>query len=412
MFEIIFLLLGVFSGMLASVILTGENATERLSRSSIDETEYCQRDKEKLYWFVDNALRSVFSLKILFMLLFSLSIILLSFGFIAFFHRFVISLVISIIFCGMFALFFMGIIPVWVGRAHPVKVSYHLRNILYFVSSFNNGIERIVLRKKKNTSEAEMKANVVRDLRELVDSVDEIDTFEAEDREIIESVFELGDTIVREIMVPRIDMVTVCPDESIDSTLKLFVKSGYSRLPVIGKDMDDVKGVVFLKDILRRLHYYPDDKALPIKTVIRPARFVPETMFSDNLMRSMQQELFHIAIVIDEYGGTAGLVTIEDLLEVLVGDLVDEHDKDVADPEEISSGIWKLPARFPINELDEILGVEIEDEDVDTVGGLLAKAIGKVPLPGATGSIHGINLIAQEAVGRRKQVGTILVSKQ
>ena len=135
-------------------------------------------------------------------------------------------------------------------------------------------------------------------------------------------------------------------------------------------------------------------------------------MFSDNLMRSMQQELFHIAIVIDEYGGTAGLVTIEDLLEVLVGDLVDEHDKDVADPEEISSGIWKLPARFPINELDEILGVEIEDEDVDTVGGLLAKAIGKVPLPGATGSIHGINLIAQEAVGRRKQVGTILVSKQ
>ncbi|QPK94487.1 HlyC/CorC family transporter [Actinomyces sp. zg-332] len=407
-----FLILGLVLGIFSSIVLTGENAVERLSRASIDETKYGKKDKEKLYWLVDNVMQSILSLKVFFVQIFGSAVIFFTVFSFTYFTEKWVAIVFCLIFTLIFSSIFIGILPVVVGKTYAVKVAYILRNLLYGVSRINNRLNRVIVdHKQENISEFEIRTNVARDLREVVDGADSIETFEDEDREIIESVFELGDTIVREVMVPRIDMITVSPNETINTTLTLFVKSGYSRIPVVGKNIDDVYGVVYLKDILHRLHYHPDDKNELINTVMRPAHFVPETIYSDNLLRKMQEELFHIAIVVDEYGGTAGLVTIEDLLEVLVGDLFDEHDKKIQEPEEISPGIWKVPARFPINELDELLDVEIEDEDVDTVNGLLAKAIGKVPLPGTSGKIYGLNLIAQEAIGRRKQIGAIVISK-
>ncbi len=143
---------------------------------------------------------------------------------------------------------------------------------------------------------------------------------------------------------------------------------------------------------------------------MRPAEYTVEMKPADDLLRQMQDEHFHLAVVVDEYGGISGLVTLEDLLEEVVGELTDEHDHNVVEPEKVSPGVWRVPARFPIDELGELLGLEVEDEDVDSVGGLLGKAIDKVPLPGAEGDLLGIHMVAEEASGRRRQVGTILCS--
>ena len=145
--------------------------------------------------------------------------------------------------------------------------------------------------------------------------------------------------------------------------------------------------------------------------MMRPVEFTVEMKPADDLLRLMQAEHFHMAIVIDEYGGVAGLVTLEDLIEEVVGELTDEHDRVILEPEDLGDGLWRVPTRFPISELGELLGMELEDEDVDSVGGLLAKAIGRVPLPGAIGTIGGVKLKAEEARGRRRQVGTILAER-
>lgn len=407
------LLAGCILSFFTGIILTGQNAIESLSRVDIDVIDCDKNKKEKMYWFYDNVLLSTLSLKVFFVQIFTLSIILLTTFFFVNIDMTGFATIISLVVCLLLATILIAWMPLAIGKTNPIKVVSSLCGLLFFVIKINKFlVERFVARKQNSATEVDLKANLVRDLKEVVDGADGVENIEEEDREIIESVFELGDTIVREVMVPRIDMITVSPEESIRRTLALFVKSGYSRIPVVGSDIDDIYGVVYLKDILRKLHYNPNCKEENVREVMRQAHFVPETIKTDNLLRRMQQELFHIAIVVDEYGGTSGLVTIEDLLEVLVGDLVDEHDKAIIEPEEISKGMWKVPARFPINELDEILDIEIEDDDVDTIAGLLAKAIGKVPLPGARGSIYGLNMVAQDAVGRRKQVGSIVISKQ
>lgn len=260
-------------------------------------------------------------------------------------------------------------------------------------------------------TEAEARQEMADDLREMVDQVGETEGFEEEDREMLRSVFELGHTLVREVMVPRTDMVTVDADLPVPKALRLFVRSGFSRIPVIGDDVDEVRGVLYFKDLVARLSSQPEAKDMVAEQLMRPAEFTVEMKPADDLLRQMQSEHYHMALVVDEYGGISGLVTLEDLLEEVVGELTDEHDRNVAEPEEISEGVWRVPSRFPIDELGELLGLEVEDEDVDSVGGLLGKAIGRVPLPGATGDLLGIHMVAEEAHGRRRQVGTIVCSR-
>jgi len=259
-------------------------------------------------------------------------------------------------------------------------------------------------------TEAEARQEMADDLREMVDQVGETEGFEEEDREMLRSVFELGHTLVREVMVPRTDMVTVDADAPSRDALGLFVRSGFSRIPVIGDDVDDVRGVLYFKDVVQRLETRGED-LLVAEQMMRPASYTVETKRADDLLRQMQDEHFHLALVVDEYGGIAGLVTLEDLLEEVVGELTDEHDRGVVEPEEVEPGVWRVPSRFPVDELGELLGLEAEDEDVDSVGGLLGKAIGQVPLPGSTGDLLGIHMVAEGARGRRRQVGTVLCSR-
>lgn len=260
-------------------------------------------------------------------------------------------------------------------------------------------------------TEAEARQEMADDLREMVDQVGETEGFEDEDREMLRSVFELGHTMVREVMVPRPDMVTVDADLTARKTLKLFVRSGFSRIPVIGDDVDDVRGILYFKDVVHRLQDRGAEQELVAEQMMRPAEFTVETKPVDDLLRQMQEDHFHLAMVVDEYGGISGLVTLEDLIEELVGEVTDEHDRNVVEPEEVRPGVWRVPARFPLGELGELLGLDIDDEDVDSVGGLLGKAIGRVPLPGATGDLLGVHMVAEGARGRRRQVGTIRCSR-
>ncbi|MEI2732468.1 MAG: hemolysin family protein [Dermatophilaceae bacterium] len=249
------------------------------------------------------------------------------------------------------------------------------------------------------------------ELRDLLDQASETDVIEDDEREMIHSVFELGDTVAREVMVPRTDMVTIERATPLRKAMSLFLRTGFSRIPVVGEDNDDVLGLLYLKDVVQRTTADPEAGVQPVVTVMRPMHFVPESKPVDDLLREMQREQNHFAIVVDEYGGTAGLVTIEDILEEIVGEIADEYDREEPGVETLEGGDVRVPASMDVDDLAELFDVEIDEEEVDTVGGLLAKAIGRVPIVGSTATVQGVRLTAERMAGRRHRIATVLVSR-
>ena len=250
------------------------------------------------------------------------------------------------------------------------------------------------------------------ELRGLVDYLERRNGIEPGERDMVRSVFELGDTIVREVMVPRTDMVFIEADKTVEQALSLALRSGFSRIPVVGENADDVVGIAYLKDIVAWSHEHPGAEAAEkVATVIRPASYVPDSKPVDELLRQMQAQRNHVAIVIDEYGGTAGLVTIEDILEEIVGEITDEYDNEQPPVEWLSDGSARVTARLSATELGELFGVNLEEEDVETVAGLLAHALGRVPIAGSTATVHGLRLTA-ENLARRNKIGTVLVERE
>ena len=251
------------------------------------------------------------------------------------------------------------------------------------------------------------------ELRELVDMAEERGVVESGERQMIHSVFELGDTIAREVMVPRTDVVWIERSKTVRQALALALRSGFSRIPVIGENVDDVVGVVYLKDLVRRSQNSQERGGPRVEELMRTPTFVPESKPVDELLRDMQAQRIHIAIVVDEYGGFAGLVTIEDILEEIVGEIADEHDAFQRPPvEELPDGSMRVTARLPVEDLAELFGVELpEDDDVETVGGLLARELGLVPIEGASAEIGGLRLVAESTGGRRNRVDTLLVCR-
>ena len=247
------------------------------------------------------------------------------------------------------------------------------------------------------------------ELRDLVDLAQERGVVEEAERDMIENVFDLGDTLVREVMVPRTDMVYIESDKAVRQALNLAMRSGFSRIPVVGESTDDVLGVAYLKDLVRRER--ADGGNARVTEVMRDPVFVPESKPVDDLLREMQASLGHLAIVVDEYGGTAGLVTMEDVLEEIVGEIVDEYDNERPPVEQLDADTYRVTSRLPAEDLEELFGVELPHEDVETVGGLLASTLGRVPIPGATATVHGITLVAETAAGRRNQITTVLASR-
>ena len=249
------------------------------------------------------------------------------------------------------------------------------------------------------------------ELREVVDMAQQSGVVDSEERRMIQSVFELGDTAARAVMVPRTEMVWIEEDKTAAQAMSLAVRSGHSRMPVIGENVDDVLGVVYLKDLVP---YADRSRKVRVREVMRPVVFMPDSKPLDALLDEMQRRRNHMALLVDEYGGIAGLVTIEDVLEEIVGEIADEYDTDeIAPIEELGSGKYRVSARLSIEDLGELFDMEIDEEDVDTVGGLLAHALGRVPLPGSKGVIHGLQLRGEggaDARGRMR-VHTVVVRR-
>ena len=250
------------------------------------------------------------------------------------------------------------------------------------------------------------------ELRDLVDIAQAADVIEARESKMIHSVFELGDTLVKEVMVPRPDMVFTHRDRTLRQLLSLALRSGFSRIPVVGDGIDDVLGVIYLKDVAKRIYDFPDAERLEtVGDLMRPATFVPDSKPATELLRDMQLRHSHVVIVVGEFGGTAGLATIEDIIEEIVGEIVDEYDHESEPVVELESGRFRISSRLPLDELGDLFGVELDDEDVETVGGLMAKLLNVVPIPGSQVTYEGLEMTADRAVGRRHQIGTVLVRR-
>ncbi|MDP3967739.1 MAG: hemolysin family protein [Nocardioides sp.] len=249
------------------------------------------------------------------------------------------------------------------------------------------------------------------ELRELVDLAEASSVIESRERAMIHSVFELGDTIVREVMVPRTDVVFIEHGKTLRQAMSLALRSGYSRIPVVGENLDDIVGFAYLKDITKRVFdKHAAETTERVESVMRPVLYVPDSKPVDDLLREMQARRRHIAVVVDEYGGTAGLVTIEDVLEEIVGEITDEYDEATVEVQHLASGSIRVSSRYPVDDLEELCGIAVEDDDVDTVGGLMAKHLGRVPIPGSEVEVHGMRFEAEAPTGRRNRIGTVLIT--
>jgi magnesium and cobalt exporter, CNNM family len=322
---------------------------------------------------------------------------------------------------------FIGVGPRTLGRQHPYRIGMVLAAPVRALGTLLGPLSRLLIvignmvtpgqgfREGPFSSEIE--------LRELVDMASTSGVVDEGERQMIHSVFELGDTIARDVMVPRPDVVWTERDTPVDKVVRLALKSGYSRLPVLGEGIDDIVGVAYLKDLVQAQAERPD---VALAGVMRRAVFVPDSKRVDELLKEMQAARNHMAIVVDEYGGTAGVVTIEDILEEIVGEITDEYDTDeVPAIQEIDGHTRRLSARLPVEDLEELypyvgdpdepspLAEALAEADVDTVGGLLAQRLGKVPLPGAEAEVAGLRLRAEggkDARGRLR-ITSVLVEE-
>ncbi|MEX0658324.1 MAG: hemolysin family protein [Egibacteraceae bacterium] len=247
------------------------------------------------------------------------------------------------------------------------------------------------------------------ELREMIDVAESDEVIESTEREMIHSIFELGDTVVREIMVPRPDMVMVSADSPLRTVLDTILRAGHSRLPVYREERDTIVGLIYAKDVLRRLHARGDEDG-PWEDLMRPPYFVPELKPVDALLRELQAQKVHLAVVVDEYGATAGLVTIEDVLEEIVGEIVDEYDREEILVENLEADRWRVDARLSVNELNDLLATDLPDEEWDTVGGLLFGLLGHVATPGECVECDGLHLTAERMTGRR--IAKVLVERR
>jgi CBS domain containing-hemolysin-like protein len=313
----------------------------------------------------------------------------------------------------------IGVGPRTIGRQHPYGIGLALAAPVRALAALLGPLTRLLIvvgnaitpgpgfREGPFSSEVE--------LREAVDLAGARGVVAEDERQMIHSVFELGDTPTRDVMVPRTDLIWIERHRTVRDGLTLALRSGYSRIPVLGEGVDDVIGVAYLKDLAASL-----DSGAPeqlVADVMRPATFVPDSKPVADLLKEMQRSRYHMAIVVDEYGGTAGVVTIEDILEEIVGEITDEYDTEEIPPVQVvDEHTMRVAARLPVADLGELFGAELDPElteaDVDTVGGLLAQRLGRVPLPGARAEVAGLRLLAEggkDARGRIR-ITTVLVT--
>ena len=253
------------------------------------------------------------------------------------------------------------------------------------------------------------------ELRDLMDHAHNRGLVESDEHEMIHNVFELGDTLVRELMVHRTDMVWIERDKNLRQALSLALRSGYSRIPVVGENLDNIIGIAYVKDLAKRaLDHHDAETTEKVEQHMRPAVFVPEIKIAAELLKEMQRDQIHLAIVVDEYGGTAGIITIEDIIEEIVGEITDEFDDGVEAFTWITEDKARAKATLHIEDLADELKIEIDKEDfedVDTIGGLMAQKLGRVPIAGSTITVGQYLITSERPVGRRHRIATVLAER-
>jgi magnesium and cobalt exporter, CNNM family len=309
-----------------------------------------------------------------------------------------------------------GVAPRTLGQQHHDKVACAVAGPLVLLTTVLGPLPRLLilignaLTPGKGFEEGPFATEA--ELRELVDLAERSEVIESGERQMIHSVFDLGDTIVREVMVPRTDMVYVEHYKTLRQAVSLALRSGFSRIPVIKDGLDDVIGVLYLKDVIKRVYDAPDSQTTErVESMMRKPSWCPDSKPVDQLLKEMQAKRVHLVVVVDEFGGTAGMVTIEDILEEIVGEITDEYDEENSDVSELADGRYRVSSRLSIDDLGDLFGLDLDDEDVETVGGLMAKLLNKVPIAGSVVVYDGLELVAERATGRRNKIGSVIVSR-
>jgi len=421
------LLLAIALIVLSGLLIAAETAIARVSRSRIDELRKDGNGNEKraelLLTVLEDRPRYVNVLFLLSTIANVTSVILI--GYVA--VRALtsadgwsvwLSLVVVIAAMVVVAYVGLGVAPRTLGRQHADRIALISARPTRFFATILGPITTLLivignaLTPGKGFREGPF--DTAAELREMVDLAGADDLIEDAERKMIHSVFDLGDTFAREVMVPRTEMVFIERHKTLRQAISLSLRSGFSRIPVIGENADDIVGVIYLKDMVRRtFEHHEAEREENVESLMRPTSFVPDSKPADELLKDMQAARVHMAIVVDEYGGTAGLVTIEDILEEIVGEIADEYDTAAPEVTQLDDDRYRVLARMNIDDFAELTGIEIdsEEEGVDTVLGLMAKRLGRVPIPGAEVVEDGWQLVAERGAGRRNRIGAVLATR-
>ncbi|MGI5220787.1 hemolysin family protein [Nocardia sp. CA-290969] len=413
--EITLLLLAVLLAAVGGVFAAVDSALNTLSPARLDDMARGDRPGAvRLSRIVDDRPRYV-NLMVLLRILCEITATVLLAAALSRFFGSAWALLMTAVIMVLVSYVVIGVGPRTLGRQHAYSIALAAGLPLQFIGALLGPVSRLLIllgnaitpgkgfRNGPFASEIE--------LREVVDMARERGVVADDERRMIQSVFELGDTAARAVMVPRTEMVWIEADKSVAQAMSLAVRSGHSRIPVIGENVDDILGVVYLKDLVP---YADRGRSVRVREVMRDAVFMPDSKPLDDLLDEMQRRRNHMALLVDEYGGIAGLVTIEDVLEEIVGEIADEYDTDETPPiEELEPGRYRVSARLPIADLRELYGLPIDEEEVDTVGGLLAHELGRVPLPGAEVVAHGLELRGEGGADARGRVRvhTVVVTR-
>ncbi len=404
-------LLVVFGGLLAAA----DAALTVLSRTDVIDVAVTSRSRRSLLAVAQDIGAHANALNFMRVVSETTAAVLVSLAFAYSFQDWWWALLLSALLMTAASFVLVGSSPRSIGRAHPREIIAFSAPIVRAIRLFLGPIADALVALGNRVTPGRARTATFsseEQLLSMVDEATELDVLEEDDRELIHSIFEFNETVVREVMIPRTDMITMESDVELGAAMNLFLSKGVSRIPVIGEDVDEVLGILYLRDVARVLHEKPAGaEKLTASELARPALFVPESQKADSLLREMQTESNHLAMIVDEYGGIAGLATLEDLIEELVGDISDEYDRDVAEFEDLGNGRFRVSARMPIDELGDLFNLELEDDEVDSAGGLLTKALGRLPVSGSKTEYSGLILVAERTEGRRKRISTLLVER-
>ena len=415
----IFISLAAIVEILAAFFIAGRTAILKTSESRVEQLRREDvKGIEKLQKVISEKAKHVAVLQLVALALTSAGGVLLTFVFIESNINLNSALIFAIIVVSLVGFIVLGVAPETLGKQKSDRISLIAAPVALAIKPIIWPIAKLLvavgnaLTPGKGFKEGPFAT--AEDLRDLVDQAEEADVIEDEERQMIHSVFELGDTVAREVMVPRTEMVWIEKGKTLRQAISLSLRSGYSRIPVIGEDSDDIVGVVYLKDISRRIFENAEaERTELVDNLMRAAYFVPDSKPADELLRDMQSARVHLAVVIDEYGGTAGLVTIEDILEEIVGEIADEYDTHAPEVNELGPNVYRVSSRIHLDDLAELINLNLssDDEGVDTLSGYLAKQLERIPIPGTSIVIEGWEFVAERAAGRRNKIGTILIRK-